>query len=203
MKTNKLTSPNYLLPINPKLQRFTDTHLQAIAEIEECLKPSQYEPDMSGLVEWLLTTDANPYSYLQYEFAGMFESAEQFVSLLSMISHALYDDGEITFVAVDGEPRIVFANQYEDDFRKNVLTELEQDIESRLVFGRPVSYEIQVLNIKPNDFGKLYDEWYTNDIKHDFFNDAEMFTVDWAIKHYQEYKLFNQSWIEEFNNQPK
>jgi hypothetical protein len=69
--------------------------------------------DMRLLTHWLMDTDTNPYWFLESRYAGMLESAEQFATLLGMIHHSIVDDGEISFVAVNGRPMIVFANRDE------------------------------------------------------------------------------------------
>jgi hypothetical protein len=63
------------------------------------------------------------------------------------------------------------------------------------------AYNIEVLNIKPNEFGPLYDSYYVEKIKHWFMNDAQHQTVDYALQHYQKYKLFDQAWVAEFEKE--
>lgn len=70
-------------------------------------------PDMRLVTRWLMDTEANPYGFIERGYARSFESAEGFAGLLHTIHHALVDDGEITFVAVNGRPMIVFANREE------------------------------------------------------------------------------------------
>ncbi len=70
-------------------------------------------PDMRLITRWLMETEANPYGFIERGYARAFESAEGFAGLLHSIHHALVDDGEITFVAVNGRPMIVFANREE------------------------------------------------------------------------------------------
>ncbi len=69
--------------------------------------------DMRLITRWLMETDANPYGFLQKSHARCLESAEDFAGLLHAIHHALVDDGEICFVAVNGRPMIAFANRDE------------------------------------------------------------------------------------------
>lgn len=115
-----------------------------------------------------------------------------------MTHHAIYDDGDITFVAVNDEPRIVFAHRFDDDFRDSCLSETEKYIEKRnFELGRDRSYEIKVLDIKPNEFGSLYDAFQREDIKRCFLNDAETHDVEFAVKHYRQYNCFCEEWINE------
>jgi hypothetical protein len=179
--------------MNDKFAAFQKNYDQAVESIKRFLEPGEYEPQMNGLVKWMMETDANQYSYLPAGWAGSTESAQSFDSLLHMIHHAVYDDGDITFVTVNDEPRIVFAWHGEDNFRNYVLSDIEKDPEKRWP-----CYEVKVLDIKPNEFGPLYDAYYAKQIKHWFMANAERNTVEFAIEHYQKYKLFDPAWIAEF-----
>ena len=182
-----------------KFQDFQKAYDDAIETINLFLLPGKYEPQLDGLTKWLMETDANPYSYLPEHWAGRTNTAEGFASLLGFISHAVHDDGEITFVTVNGEPRIVFANQHDDDFRSAALTETEKDIETRpwpAVRTRRPSYVIEVLDITPNEFGPLFDKFYANDIKRFFMSDAVM-GVEQAAEHYRKYSCWDEAWIDE------
>ena len=178
-----------------KFDQFQKNYDEAIETIKLFQQPGEYEPQMNGLVNWMLESDANPYSYLPENWAGHVSSAEGFASLLNMIHHAVYDDGDITFVTVNGGPRIVFVHQMEDNFRKYVLSRQEQDMENNPRYR--AAYEIKVLDIEPNEFGPLYDAHMVEEIKGWFENDAWAHGVDWAAGHYRKYKLWNEAWVEE------
>lgn len=180
-----------------KFEQFQKAYDQAVATIHKFLEPGQYEPQMNGLVKWMLETDANPYSFLPYGWADALESAQGFASLLHHIHHAVYDDGDIDFVKVNGEPRIVFAWQHDDKFRDYVLTNQEKEIEKRPIFGQVRPYEIEVLDIKPNEFGPIYDAWQAEDIKRCFIMDASGHGVEWAAEHYRKYRCWNEEWMTE------
>jgi len=183
--------------MNDKFAAFKKNYDQAIESIKRFLEPGKHEPQINGLVKWMMETDANPYSYLPENWAGCTKSAESFASLLHVIHHAVYDDGDISFVTVNGEPRIVFAWHHEDNFRNYVLSEQEKDLEKRW----SSKYAIEVLEIEPDEFGPLYDAYYAKQIKRWFMNDAESNTVEYAIEHYQKYKLFDIAWIVEFEKE--
>jgi len=57
------------------------------------------------------------------------------------------------------------------------------------------------LDIKPDEFGPLYDAYYAKQIKHWFMDKAKRHTVEFAIEHYQKYKLFDIAWIVEFEKE--
>lgn len=173
--------------------KFKKNYDGAIASIKTFLEPTEYDPPMHELVKWMIETDANPYSYLPYYWAGCLENAQSFTSLLHMIHHALYDDGDITFVTVNGEPRIVFVWRYEDNFNNYVLSDTEKDVVKR---HGDDCYDIKVLDIKPSEFGSLHDTYYKNWLKGCFLSDAGR-GVECAADHYRKYKLWDESWIEE------
>lgn len=173
--------------------KFQKNYDDAIKSIKKFLEPTEYDPSMHELVKWMMETDANPYSYLPHGWAGSLESAQSFASLLNMIHHALYDDGDITFVTVNDEPRIVFVWRHDDNFKNYVLSDTEKDIVKR--YGED-SYDIKVLDIKPSEFGPLYDIYHKNWLKECFISDARR-GVNWAAEHYRQYKLWDESWIEE------
>lgn len=172
-----------------RFKEFEKGYQEALASIERYQMAGD---EMSGLVEWLLNTDANPYGFLPEGWAGAMGSAQGFSSLLHCIHHALYDDGEITFVSVDGEPRIVFYWRHEEDFRNHVLSEQERQLEKM----NGIEREVEVLECSANEFGKLYDEYRVKDLQRCFSGDAGRLGIDFAVKHYRDYDCFDESWID-------
>lgn len=179
-------------------EKFEKSHQEAIRSIKTFLEDDSYK-DMQILVKWLLITDANPYSFLPNHWASIaYGSAQGFSGLLMFIHHAVYDDGDISFVTVNGEPRIVFINKHDINPR-NVLSESEQySLNMKLQCWKP-TYEIVALDIAPNDFGNVYNEWHANWIRQCFINDAEQFeSAEEAAKHYRKYVCWKEAWIEEY-----
>jgi len=70
-----------------RLDIFHQTFNDSLAAIENYRIPGKPD-DMSGFVEWLLVTDANPYSFLDNVWADSFSSADAFATLLSHLYHA-------------------------------------------------------------------------------------------------------------------
>lgn len=137
-----------------KLQEFWYNFDTAITNIKSYLEPDKYAPHMHELALWLLETEHNPYAYLDHNYAMYMSDAIGFDMILSMLHHALYDDGDVTFVTVNNKPRIVFCDRWDDNFRLRCLTDSEKEIESH-----DYRYAVQVLDIKPNEFGALYDAY--------------------------------------------
>jgi hypothetical protein len=90
-------------------------------------------PDMRLITRWLMETEANPYGFIERSYARAFESAEDFAGLLHTIHHALVDDGEICFVAVNGRPMIAFANRDEIGY-----VELRSEVEVAIAERRGI-----------------------------------------------------------------
>lgn len=171
-----------------KFETFKKNYDEAVETINTFLEGPE---SMTELTKWLMTTDANPYSYLNDAWAGMTQSAEGMASLLYCIHHAVVDDGDITFVKVNDEPRIVFAHKFDDNFRDVVLSRQEKEFKK---------IEIEVLDIQPNDFGKVYDEYQKTRVKVWFLYDARCRGVELARQYYENYNCWDESWINEVNN---
>lgn len=172
-----------------KFEQFEKVHREALQHIEILCK----NDEIGELVNWMLETDANPYAYLPEGWAGSTGSATGFADLVGHIHYCYVDDGDITFVTVNGEPRIVFADKWDDNFRNYVLSNQE----GRMVIDFDSEFDIKVLDISPNEFGALHDAFQAKWVKKCFMSDARRQGVAAAVKHYREYKCFNDSWIEE------
>lgn len=178
-----------------KFQEFQNSYDKAVKTIHEFLQPNH---SMQKLVHWMMETDANPYGYLPEKYAGMTCSAEGFAGLLRIMHHDLYDDGDVTIVKVNDEPRITFVWKREENFRDLILSETEKQQEK--IYSRHKKdkqlYQVEILDINPIDFGDYYDEWYRGQIKRWFLISTE-FGVEHAVEHYSKYKFFDHAWINE------
>lgn len=178
------------------LLKFHTKFNAAIDYIQEILdKPEDaYDYEVSVLVKWMLTTEANPYSYLPEGHQSSFYSAQDFYGLISIIRHALYDDGDITFVKVNGEPRITFIWQHEDNFEDLILSEQDKRLKEMSMVG----YEVEILDISPAEFPDVYEEYLLNSIKKSFLWDAKRRGLDFAIHHYsKQYRCYDPAWENE------
>lgn len=173
-----------------KFAEFQKNYNDALETINTFLNP--YHP-MQKLVRWMMETDANPYSYLPKNYASMTFSAEGFAGILRSIHHNLYDDGDVTIVKTNGEPRITFVWKHENNFNDLVLSGLGLSKTEK----ENSNIQVEILDINPIDFGDVYDEWYREQIKSWFLNDAEWQSVEFAVKYYSKYKFFDHSWINE------
>ena len=161
-----------------KLKVFEAAYQTALADIGHLRK----DPLVGELVEWLLVTDANPYSFLSEPWAGMTETAEGFVTLAKQLRSAAKGDVDVTFVAVGGEPRIVLLNRHDSSFVKAALGRLPP-------FARA---EIIDLDVQPNEFGRLYDTYHVACLRRNFAMDAAANGVDFARKVASKYRLWSR-----------
>jgi len=82
------------------------------------------ENDAAILFKWIAENDINEWSIF-HEGASGCSSLEGWVGMYHHLHHALYDDGEVTFVKTEGQgPKIVFywkkENNFEELFFKNI-----------------------------------------------------------------------------------
>lgn len=175
-----------------KFQEFQEAYDDAVVTINQFLTDTQCA-EMQGLVQWLMTTDASPYSYLPSNWVGSVNTAEGFASLLYHIHHAVYDDGDICFITVNGEPRIRFLYRHDPRFRDLVLNNSELVMEKD---GRR-TYDIQVLDITPNEFGEVYDAWQKKDLRRRFILDSVVQGTKWASDYYRNRRCWDESWVTE------
>ena len=178
-----------------EFDKFKQSYDAAIETIKSFMEPSHPEDPangMTGLTKWLLTTDVNPYAYLPERLATAIGTAEGFSAVLRKLHHDLYDDGDVTFVTVNGQPRIVFESKNEDDFYRKALQPIERD----MLDNDGTKYVVKVLDITPNEFGPTYDEWNYKDTKRCFMWDAGC-GIEWAANQYRQYQCWDESWIDE------
>lgn len=88
------------------------------------------------LANFILETDINPYSFLPFGWEGSLYTAEGAESLLSIIHHALVDDGELCWINTDIHgPLLAFEDKYETDHINTLM-------EKRFRNVWPVKYTI-------------------------------------------------------------
>lgn len=180
-----------------RFEKFQRNYDSAIDTINHFLTDDSHESSMKELTLWLMETEINPYSFLPELWAASLENAQSFASLLGHISHALYDDGDITFVTVNNCPRIVFANRYDIEANRQLaLSKTEIDSEGR---RNRLLYQVEILTIKPEEFGLLAEKYHESEIRRCFLGDAEH-NLEWAISHYRKYKCWQDSWISDFHD---
>jgi hypothetical protein len=185
-----------------KLEQFDKVHAEAMEQIQQCLSTPEdsYDYGMVGLAKWMLNTDQNPYQYLQQDVAGWTKTATGFVSLLDLIHHALYDDGDIEFVKVNGQPKIVFVWRHDDGFYDAILSDSDKAIAARK--GLKAEDIVEVMdNIIPREFIEECEKYQLKHIQKCYITDAARRGVQFADAHYSQYKCWEEDWRHEFEDE--
>lgn len=154
------------------------------AEIESYLN----NPVMAGITEHLLTTERNPYSYLPDEYAGDIDTARGLRQLLSVIHHAVVDDGDICFPVVNGAPRMRFVSKWDClENPKHVL----KSHEGR--WSPTITFPINTLD----EYIVESNKYFEKDIKRCFLLDAKTHGLEFAKRVYSKYNIYNVAWEHE------
>lgn len=186
-----------------KLAKFEQAHQSAMRIIQSYrdIEEGSYDYGMVCLVEWMLKTNINPYQYIDRRYADLTNTSTGFLSLLNIIHHALYDDGEIEFVSIDGQPKMVFANRYDDDFYSVILSDNEKERFEET--GRPITDFVGVLDIEPKEFIDLCEQYHKSHIQKCYIMDAARNGVRFADTHYSSYDCWEEDWKYEFDDEIK
>ena len=173
-------------------------HTQAKDRVRTYLD-TESEPGnrMHRLVEWMLTTDADPHCYLESRWASHVYTPTGLAYLLDRIADATeYEEyGEITIVAVRQEPMIVLAHPDSQDLIERAIGLCEfhpaYDFQSK--------GPIEILDIKISEFGDVHDAWRRERLKRDFMLDARNTdNLERVISAYQRRPLWDEGFAKEF-----
>lgn len=177
-----------------RFAKFENNYQKALASINEYLQ----DKDIGELAKWLLETDANPYSFLPERWSNTLESAESFNNLLYCIHYNFIDDGDISFIKYKDSPRIVFLDSSDAKDPQKVLSYSEY---SRCRRRNIEEYPIEVLDILPNDFGKIRDEYDFKFVKKCFITDFILIGRERCLEEYSKSypRSFDRSWAEQYS----
>lgn len=170
-----------------RLEQLEKNHIKYMEGIRKHAETQQ--PEMRALVDLLLETEANPYGFLPEAWASCTESSSGMYGLLNNIHHSLYDDGDISFPIVNGEPRIAFVWKGEDNYANYVLSETEKYCRDQ----RGSEYDIEFC-ADALDFIARHKEYHRKDIQRCFILDAAMRGISFAVEHYSKYANFDPDW---------
>lgn len=173
-------------------------HTQAKDRVRTYLD-TESEPGkrMHRLVEWMLTTDADPHRYLESRWASQVYTPTGLAYLLDRIADATECEeyGEITFVAVWQEPMIVLAHPDSQDLIERAIGlsnfHPAYDLQSK--------GSIEILDIKLSEFGAVHDAWRREQLRRDFILDARSTdNLSQVISKYQRRPLWDEGIVKEF-----
>jgi hypothetical protein len=113
--------------LTEKFELFDEAHIRAKKTIEDLVAPGEaYEQDYVALANWIVTTDINPYGWMDERWAGSTFTAEGVANLLSNLHHAMVDDGDVSFVSEVGRNgtkafTMIFKDQWDlaEEFKKS------------------------------------------------------------------------------------
>jgi hypothetical protein len=170
-----------------RLEQLEKNHTKYMEGIKKYAVSDQ--PEMRALTDLLLETEANPWGFLPEVWASCTESSSGMYSLLNNIHHSLYDDGDISFPIVNGEPRIAFVWKGEDNYANYVLSETEKRMRDQYDSEYTIEFCTDAL-----DFVARHKEYHRTDIQRCFILDAAMHGITFAVNHYCEYANFDSDW---------
>lgn len=172
-----------------KLFELEESHNIAMREIGEYLHtPSSMQP----LVEWILSSDMSVYDYMPREWANEMFRSEGVADLLGAIHHALYDDGEIEFVKVNGKPFMVFYGKWNEDFVDYVVEQFTHEADTEKL------YYMEVLPKDPGQFVELLKQRWLRQLKGYILWDAgQKGGWDFTVSMHSGKHMFDQIDLEE------
>lgn len=142
--------------MNTKQQNYLNKLLSEVEESKKFFeKFIKEDNDAAHLLRWMIDNDIVPYNVFPNYMAGQFYSILGIDYLYSILTHALFDDGDIEFLKITKiyqsgykrkeYPRIVFNWKGEDNFHTHVIDVLQLPQED--FFGdEKISYEFEVLS---------------------------------------------------------
>ena len=173
-------------------------HTQAKDTVRSYLD-TESEPGkrMHRLVEWMLTTDADPHCYLESRWASHVYTPTGLAYLLDRIADATkYDEyGDITIMAVRQEPMIVLAHPDSQDLIERAIGLSKfhpaYDFQSK--------GPIEILDINISEFGDAYDAWRREQLRKDFMLAARSTdNLPQVISAYRKRQLWDEGFAKEF-----
>ena len=107
-----------------KLEQFEAGFAEAKAKYLEIMNG---ENDAAVLFKWIAENSINEWSVF-HDGANGCSSLEGWVGMYHTLHHALYDDGDVTFVKTKGQgPRIMFYGHWEDNFEQLFMQRFGDD----------------------------------------------------------------------------
>lgn len=166
-----------------------------------CVKKQKEVPTTptDKLFHWILNTEENPYCYfVQGGHASWTYSVQGLDGLYSQIHHALEDDGELTFVTINGEPMIDFRGPWDFESDKKYCDTLAAEVSTNLHF-LPFENEVEVkiLEQDVDEFIRLREEYSTRHLRDCFKHEARARGKEFAVDLYRSKPFFKESWIAE------
>jgi hypothetical protein len=152
---------------------------------------SRFQSGFGGLKNHFFGSEASPYSYLPRSRAGLTNTAEGMLDLINEIHHAVYDDGDITFVLFNGCPVIIFACQHEADFTDKVVKAFSHASDRRK------SYTVEAVEDSISEFVDRLRDYFEKEMRRHFITTTSIYGVEFAKDLYSEYSGYDKLDIEQ------
>ncbi len=155
------------------------------------LKNNTPQNDAEKLSHWILNTDISVYDiFIDSSDAALCRSIEGMNCMHSLISHAILDDGEISFVSFNGKPLIVRVDPRDFSDKESFslyLHNINQPFNDSIYDPEEHCYES--LNLSIDNFIKNAEQYNKEHIESCFLFDIQMEDsperIEQIIKHYQ------------------
>lgn len=170
-----------------KLEQFEKRHQDSMKLIRDIV---QEESDIGCLVRYLLAPDTVVCDVMPEAWEDACDTAGRFADLISIMFHALEDDGSISFVAVQGIPCIVF--RHPSDYL--MFSEFQDVVRSDMATFPGAN--VDLLHIGVQEFIFLRREHEARQLRDWFLLDYRD-NPEGALKHYSNRDGFKQEWITE------
>lgn len=100
-----------------KLEQYEKNFADAREKYLEIMKG---ENDAAILIKWMIENEISPYDvFHETGYAYQTDTLEGLIGIYHTLNHALFDDGEITFVKTAYYPKILFYWKQENDFHEH------------------------------------------------------------------------------------
>lgn len=126
-------------------QQWKNSFEKAISSIQDCLIPQNNDcedmQEFRQLCSWLMNTEVSTYQFMPHGYQNFRSDPYSTNNLLNLIHHALLDDGDISFVTMKLDDKIMrvfmmFCCRHEDYFTHYCLKENSQSIRLHIDFAK-------------------------------------------------------------------
>lgn len=158
--------------------------------------------DYYKLVRWILSTEISPYSFMPKGWGGCVADCTAFAGFLSVLHHAMYDDGCLSLVVLNDQPRMSFADYWKDhdDFIQMTISDQEKQLMSHTndfrASCRLVESEDTLVFVNSVDeWINLCEEHHISELKAGYAHTTVSQGKEFADAVYCKYRRFSDDWV--------
>lgn len=183
------------------LQKMKEKFEEAF-ELCERLQNKDPENEAEKLFRWILNTNINRFDiFVDPADANLCSNIQGLEAFYYIIHHALYDDGELTFVSINNKPQIIRVHPFDFENKNAFFQHLRSLTFKSELFD--IENEYDILKINVDEFIEKAEQYEVAHIKSCFLSDVEMDTTpektEAFVKHYkaEHPDVFDENWIKE------